>query len=92
VTSPLLDYGSNRTSPVGIVHYTGAKFPSLRNRFLMCENHGQGLIVLKINQSNPGRLLSYTPINGDCTIDIVQTRDGGIVFSGSTGIYRLVQR
>ena len=91
ITSPLLDYGSDRTSPVGIIQYTGSRFPSLRNRFLMCENHGRGLIVLRINRSNPGRLLNYTPIHDGCTIDIAQTRDGGVVFSGSNGIYRLVQ-
>lgn len=91
ITSPLFDYGSDRTSPVGIVYYTGSKHPRLRNRFLMCENHGRGLIVLRIDRSNPGRLLNYTPISPDCTIDIVQTRDGSIVFSGANGIYRLVQ-
>jgi glucose/arabinose dehydrogenase len=92
ITSPLYDYGSNRTSPAGIVHYTGARFPALRNRFLMCENHGQGLIVLKINRSQPGRLQNFTPISPACTIDIVQTRDGGVVFSNSTAIYRLAAR
>ena len=92
VTSPLLDYGSNRTSPVGILYYTGNRYPSLRSRFLMCENHGQGLIVLKINRSNPGRLLNFTPIHPGCTIDIVQAKDGSVVFSDSNAIYRLVQR
>lgn len=92
VTSPLLDYGSERTSPVGIIHYAGNRYPALRGRFLMCENHGRGLIVLRINRSNPGRLLNFTPIHPDCTIDIVQARDGSVVFSSSTAIYRLVQR
>lgn len=92
VTSPLLDYGSDRTSPVGIVYYTGTRYPSLRTRFLMCENHGRGLIVLNIKQSNPGRLLNFTPIHPDCTIDIAQAKDGSVVFSSSTAIYRLVQR
>jgi glucose/arabinose dehydrogenase len=91
ITSPLYDYGSNRTSPAGVAYYTGSKLPALRNRFLMCENHGQGLIVLRIKRSSPARLLNFTPISPDCTIDIVQTRDGGVVFSNSTGIYRLVQ-
>jgi glucose/arabinose dehydrogenase len=91
VTSPLLDYGADRTSPVGIAYYTGDRHPSLRNRFLMCENHGRGLIVLKIKRSNPVRLLNFTPIHPDCTIDIVQARDGSVVFSSSTAIYRLVQ-
>jgi len=91
ITPPLFDYGSDRTSPVGIVYYTGSRHPKLRNRFLMCENHGRGLVVLRIDRASPGRLRNYTPIDGDCTIDIVQTRDGGVVFSGSAGIYRLVQ-
>jgi glucose/arabinose dehydrogenase len=92
VTSPLLDYGSDRTSPVGIAYYTGSRYPSLRDRFLMCENHGSGLVALKINRSNPGRLLNYTPIHPNCTIDVVQAKDGSVVFSSSTAIYRLVQR
>ena len=50
------------------------------------------MIVLQINRSNPGRLLNYTPILPECTIDVIQTRDGTVVFSGSTAIYRLVQR
>ena len=91
VTSPLYDYGGNRTSPAGILHYTGGKFPALRARFLMCENHGQGLVVLRVKSASPARLLNFTPISPDCTIDIVQTRDGDVVFSNSTGIYRLVQ-
>jgi glucose/arabinose dehydrogenase len=91
VTSPLLDYGADRTSPVGIIYYTGSRYPSLRGRFLMCENHGRGLIALRINRSNPGRLLNFTPIQPSCTIDIVQTRNGSVVFSSSTAIYRLVQ-
>lgn len=90
VTSPLLDYGSDRTSPVGIIHYTGKRYPALRGRFIMCENHGQGMVALRINRSNPGRLLAFTPILPECTIDVIQTRDGSIVFSDSTGIYRLV--
>jgi len=89
ITSPLYDYGSDRTSPVGIIHYTGNRHPALRGRFLMCENHGRGLIVLRINRSNPGRLLNFTPIHPDCTVDIVQTLDGSVVFSSSTAIYRL---
>jgi glucose/arabinose dehydrogenase len=92
VTSPLLDYGSDRTSPVGIVHYTGRRHPSLTGRFLMCENHGRGLIVLRIDPERPGRLRNFTPIHPSCTIDIVQTRDGSVVFSSSTAIYRLVER
>jgi len=90
VTSPLLDYGSDRTSPVGIVYYTGNRYPALRGRFLMCENHGRGMLALRINRSNPGRLLNLTPITPSCTIDVIQTRDGAVVFSDSGAIYRLV--
>jgi glucose/arabinose dehydrogenase len=92
VTSPLLDYGSDRTSPVGILYYTGSRYPALRGRFLMCENHGHGLVALRINRSNPGRLLNFTPVHPGCTIDIVQARDGSVLFSSSTAIYRLVQQ
>lgn len=91
ITSPLYDYRSNRTSPAGVAYYTGNKFPSLKNRFLMCENHGQGLVVLRVKSTSPARLLNFTPIVPECTIDIVQTLDGGVVFSSSTGIYRLVK-
>lgn len=92
VTSPLLDYGSNRTSPVGIIYYTGSRYPALRGRFLMCENHGRGMLALRINRSNPGRLLNLTPLVPECTIDLVQARDGSVVFSSSQAVYRLVQR
>jgi aldose sugar dehydrogenase len=91
ITSPLYDYGSNRTSPAGIVHYTGDDFPQLRGRFLLCENHGQGLIALRIKSSSPARLVNFTPISPSCTIDVIQTRDGSIVFSGSDGIFRLAR-
>ena len=91
VTSPLLDYGSDRTSPVGIIYYTGTRYPALRGRFLMCENHGRGMLALRIKRSNPGRLLNLTPVTPECTLDVVQTRDGSVVFSDSGAIYRLVQ-
>lgn len=92
VTSPLLDYGSRRTSPTGIVHYTGSKHPELRGRFLMCENHGGGLVALRVRTRSPARLLNYTPIVPNCEIDVIQTRDGSIVFSDESAIYRLVER
>ena len=92
VTPPLLDYGSDRTSPVGIVYYDGSRYPALRGRFLMCENHGSGMLALRIKRSDPGTLLNLTPIVPQCTIDLVQTPDGSIVFSDSNAIYRLVQR
>jgi glucose/arabinose dehydrogenase len=91
VTPPMLDYGSSRTSPVGIIYYTGSRYPALRGRFLMCENHGRGMLALRINRSNPGRLLNLTPVVPQCTIDLVQTRDGSVVFSDPQAVYRLVQ-
>lgn len=90
VTSPLYDYGSDRTSPVGIVYYSGNRYPTLRGRFLMCENHGRGLIALRVRTKSPAKLLNFTPLVPNCTIDVIQTREGSIVFSSSTAIYRLV--
>jgi glucose/arabinose dehydrogenase len=91
LTPPLFDYGPDRTSPVGIVHYNGGRYRALRGRFLMCENHGRGLLVLRADPKRPGRLEAMTPIVDECTIDIVQMQDGSIVFSDSGAIYRLVQ-
>ena len=90
LTPPLYDYGSDRTSPVGIVYYTGRRYPALRGRFLMCENHGRGMLALRIKPSAPARLLNLTPVVSECTIDLVQTPDGSIVFSDAGAIYRLV--
>lgn len=92
VTPPLLDYAAERTSPAGIAYYTGSKHPALRGRYLMCENHGRGLIALRVRTKSPARLLNFTPLVANCTIDIVQTRDGSIVYSDANTIYRLVQR
>lgn len=78
-----------RTSPVGIVHYTGSRH-ALRGRFLMCENHGRGMFALRIDPSHPGRLLDMTPIVSECTLDIIEMPDGSIVFSDADAIYRLV--
>jgi glucose/arabinose dehydrogenase len=91
VTSPLLDYGAERTSPVGITYYDGARHPSLRGRFLMCENHGRGMYALLVKRSSPVRLERMTPIVRECTIDVVQMPDGNVVFSDAGAIYRLVQ-
>jgi glucose/arabinose dehydrogenase len=90
VTSPLLDYGPERTSPVGILYYTGSRYPALRGRFLMCENHGRGMLALRVKRSSPAKLLNLTPVVPSCTIDVIQTRDGSVVFSDSEAIYRLV--
>ena len=92
VTSPLLDYGSKRTSPVGIAYYTGSRYRALRGRFLMCENHGRGMLALRIKRSSPGRLLNLTPLVPECTLDVIQARDGSVVFSSPEAVYRLVQR
>lgn len=91
VTSPLLDYGSDRTSPVGIVYYTGNRYPALRGRFLMCENHGRGMLALRVTRANPVRLTNLTPLVSNCTIDVIQTRDGSVVFSDGQAIYRLAR-
>jgi glucose/arabinose dehydrogenase len=92
VTSPLFDYGSERTSPAGIVLYTGTRHAALRGRYLMCENHGRGLIALRIRTKSPARLLNFTSLVPNCTIDIVQARDGSVVFSDGGAIYRLVDQ
>jgi glucose/arabinose dehydrogenase len=89
LTPPMLDYESDRQSPVGIVYYRGARHPALRGRFLMCNNHGMGLVALRIDGSNPGKLLNLTPIVPECTLDVVQMPDGSVVFSDAEAIYRL---
>jgi glucose/arabinose dehydrogenase len=89
VTPPLLDYKNARQAPVGIIYYRGRRFPALRGRFLMCENSGNGMVALRIDRSRPGRLLNMTPIVDECTLDLVQTPDGSIVFSDAGAVYRL---
>lgn len=89
VTPPLYDYGSDRTSPVGIIRYSGSRHPALRGRYLMCENHGRGMLALRLDPARPGRLRNLTPVVRECTIDLVQTPDGSIVFSDAGAIYRL---
>jgi glucose/arabinose dehydrogenase len=91
VTPPLYDYGADRTSPVGIIRYTGDRYPALQGRYLMCENHGGGMLALRIDPAQPGKLRNLTPVVRECTIDLVQTRDGSIVFSDAGAVYRLVQ-
>jgi len=86
---PMLDYGSDSTAPVGIIYYRGRRYPALRGRFLMCENHGRGMLALRIDRSDPVRLRRLTPVVQECTLDIVQTADGSIVFSDAAAIYRL---
>ncbi|HSK17337.1 MAG TPA: PQQ-dependent sugar dehydrogenase [Gaiellaceae bacterium] len=89
MTPPLLDYGTDNQSPVGIVYYDGGRFPALRGRFLMCNNHGLGMVALHVRPKRPGKLLHMTPLLDECTIDLVQTPDGGVAFSDATAIYRL---
>jgi glucose/arabinose dehydrogenase len=91
LTPPLLDFGSDAEGPVGIIYYTGSKYPQLRGRFLMCMNHGKGMVALRIAPSDPGRLLSLTPIMPDCTLDLIQMPDGSVVFSDAQTIYRLAR-
>jgi aldose sugar dehydrogenase len=89
LTPPILDYGSDSTAPVGIIYYRGGRYPALRGRFLMCENHGRGMLALRIDRSDPVRLRRLTPVVQECTLDIVQTPDGSVVFSDAEAIYRL---
>ena len=89
ITPPLLDYRSERQAPVGIIYYDGRRYPALRGRFLMCTNSGMGMVVLRIKRSEPARLLRLTPIVPECTLDVVQTRDGSVIFSDAGAVYRL---
>ena len=89
LTPPLFDYGLDNQAPVGIIYYTGRRYPALRGRFLMCTNHGMGMVALRIAWSDPGRLLALTPLVEECTVDLVQTPDGTIVFSDAGAVYRL---
>lgn len=89
LTPPLLDYGSDSPAPVGVIYYSGRRYPALRGRFLMCNNDG-GMVALRIRRSDPGRLLNLTPVVPGCTLDLVQTPNGFVVFSDSQGVYRLV--
>jgi glucose/arabinose dehydrogenase len=88
VTPPMLDYGKDSPAPVGVIYYTGRRHPALRGRFLMCNNNG-GMVALRIGRSEPGRLLHLTPVVPECTLDLVQTPSGEIVFSDAGAIYRL---
>jgi hypothetical protein len=54
----------------------------------MCTNHNTGMVVLRITRSDPGRLLNMTSIVPECTIDVVATSDGSVVFSDATGSER----
>jgi aldose sugar dehydrogenase len=89
LTPPMLDYGRASTAPVGIVYYRGRRFPALRGRFLMCENHGNGMLALRIDRSDPGRLRRLTRVVQECTLDVIATPDGSVVFSDAGAIYKL---
>ena len=91
LTPPMLDFGSDAEGPVGVIYYTGAKFPELQGRFIMCMNHGKGMVALRLAPSDPGHLLAFTPIMDDCTLDLIQMPDGSIVFSDPQSIYRLAR-
>jgi glucose/arabinose dehydrogenase len=89
LTPPLLDFGSSSPAPTGILFYSGRRYPALRGRFLMCNNDELGMVALRIRRSDPGRLVAMTSLVDECTLDLVQTRDGGVVFSDAGAIYRL---
>jgi len=89
LTPPLLDFGSSSPAPTGILYYSGRRHPALRGRFLMCNNDELGMVALRIRRSDPGRLLAMTSLVDECTLDLVQTRDGSVVFSDAGAIYRL---
>jgi glucose/arabinose dehydrogenase len=89
LTPPLLDFGSGSPAPTGIVYYSGRRYPALRSRFLMCNNDELGMVALRIRRSDPGRLLAMTSLVDECTLDLVQTPDGSVVFSDAGAIYRL---
>lgn len=90
LTPPLLDFVSDAPAPVGILYYSGRRHPALRGRFLLCNNDG-GMVALRLRPSDPGRLLRLTPVVEGCTLDLVQTPDGSVVFGDAGSIYRLVQ-
>jgi glucose/arabinose dehydrogenase len=89
LTSPMLDFGSRSPAPVGIIYYSGRRYPALRGRFLMCNNDELGMVALRIRRSDPGRLVAMTPLVEECTLDLVQAADGSVVFSDAGAIYRL---
>lgn len=89
LTPPLLDFGSGSPAPVGVLYYSGRRYPALRGRFLMCMNDELGMVALRIRRSDPGRLLAMTSVVDECTLDLVQTPDGSVVFSDAGAIYRL---
>jgi glucose/arabinose dehydrogenase len=90
LTAPMLDYGTDTPAPVGVIYYRGLRYPALRGRFLMCHNNELGMVALRIDRSDPGRLRNLTPIVRECTLDLVQMPDGSVVFSDAQAIYRLV--
>ena len=91
LTPPLLDFRSRSPAPVGIVYYSGRRYPALRGRFLMCNNNELGMVALRIRRSEPGRLLGMTSLVQECTLDLVQMPDGSVVFSDAGAIYRLAR-
>jgi glucose/arabinose dehydrogenase len=91
LTPPLYDFGSDAEGPFGIIANSGGRFPELNSRFLMCNNHGKGMVALRLDPEDPGRLANFTPIMPSCTLDVIQTSDGSIVFSDSQAIYRLAR-
>ena len=91
VTSPLFDYRSERTSPAGIVHYTGKPLPGPAGTIPDVREPRRGLIAFGSTVPTP-RPPQLHPVAPQCTIDIAQTQDGRVVFSDGTAIYRLGQQ
>lgn len=89
ITNPLYDYRKDRTAPVGIVRYDGEKFPELRGRFLMCQNHPDGIFALRVRTESPAELERMTRIADKCRVDIAAAPDGSIYFTDPTAIYQL---
>lgn len=89
MTQPLLDFGPGHWAPVGIIRYDGARFPKLRGLFLMCTNHRPGVYAIRIDTRSPARLVSFTKIAPECSIDIAASPGGRIYIADPTTVYEL---
>jgi glucose/arabinose dehydrogenase len=89
MTQPLLDFGPGHWAPVGMIRYDGARYAKLRGLFLICMNHQPGVYAMRIDPGPPARLLSFTKIAPECSIDITASPDGRIYIADPTTIYEL---
>lgn len=89
MTQPLLDFGPGHWAPVGIIRYEGARFAKLSGLFLMCTNHRPGVYAMRIDPRPPARLVSFTKIAPECSIDIAASFDGRIYIADPSAIYEL---